>query len=359
MEPFKEQDDYYPTLDSILPRDEDAEQQASLLSTISEMFSSLKEFDVLSSALHTESRYQAIPPSISILPSIKFNTISDVLKKIYDERIFELEGEQDYWQMVANEKVIDDSFMTGLTVSDIDFDGNSGDGASASSDCAPEETTDATRGQDVWNGKILILGHAQLHLLNTPLLLHLALLFGIPDSHGKSRRQLEKTLLDYYQSKLNSQNIECVDSEMTFDMPRQIKKRSANGETNSEKSQNVATEWRLEEDQFLRESVPRLFSEHQELTQRVTTWIKSFLTNNPTWIADAPRTYTDTTGTQVWKVICEELKRTFINEDWFKSNLRGEKHIKQRWNVLERGRLQGWLEQMVKKADGSASAALK
>lgn len=358
---INEKEDDHHFFDSVLPKDDDAEQQASLLSTISEMFSSLTDFDASSSALHVQSRYQAIPPSISILPSIKFNNISDVLKKIYDEQIFGLEGEQEYWSMVASEKVIDDSCMTGLIVSDTDFDGSNVEDALPSNTCVLRETAgeDVVPDPDVWNGKVLILGHAQLHLLDTPLLLHLALLFRIPDSHGKSRRQLEKALLEYYQSKLNNRNIECAVSEMTFDMPRQIKKRTTDSETSLEKGIDIATEWRLEEDQLLRDSVPRLLSEHQELTQKVTTWITSFLTLNPTWIIDSPRTYTDTTGTQVWKVISEDLKRTFVNEDWFKSSIRGEKHVKQRWNVLERIRLQGWLEQMAKEVDASGSVGLK
>lgn len=342
------------SIDGILPRHDDAERQASLLSTISELFSNLTSFDSSSSATSVESpKYQAIPPSISILPSIKFNTVSDVLKKIYDEQIFGREGEQEYWQMVANEEAIDDSFMTGFTVPGIDHDSTGTEDALSSGGCILKEIggKDIVYDPDAWNGKLLILGHAQLRLLDTPLLLHLTLLFRIPDSHGKSRRQLEKTLLDYYQSKLDSQNIEWFTNEMTFDMPRQAKKKIANNEASQEKERGVTMEWRLEEDRMLKDNVPRLLSEHQELTHTVTAWINSFLTQNPTWIVDAPKTYADTMGTQVWKVISEDLKRAFVNEDWFKGSGRGEKHVKQRWNVLERNRLQGWLEQMARKVE--------
>ena len=110
------EDDHPWSVDSILPKTDDAHQQASLLSTITEMFSTLTEFDGLSSGMHAESRQHDIPPSISILPVIQFNTVSDVLKKIYDEHIFGETGEQEYWRMVVNDKVIDDSFMTGIIV---------------------------------------------------------------------------------------------------------------------------------------------------------------------------------------------------------------------------------------------------
>ena len=202
---------------------------------------------------------------------------------------------------------------------------------------------------DAWTGRMLILGYAQLRLLDTSLLQHLAALFRIPDWQGKSRRGVERALLDHYQSKMGHRNAECINDEIAFDIPRQVKRTNAHVEGKQEGNDTGRVEWKPEEDQVLRGSVPRLFSEYQELTHKVTAWTTSFLAQNPSWNVDAPRASDDTLGMQVWKVVSEELGQAFRGEEWFRSKLRTEKHVKQRWGVLGRSRLQERLEEMTKR----------
>ena len=92
-----------------------------------------------------------------------------MLKKVYDEQIFGAEGEREYWRMVASERKIDDSFLTGFTASDIDFDGIDMESTPSSSDDDLRETTreSVVPDLDVWGGKLLVLGYAQLRLLDT------------------------------------------------------------------------------------------------------------------------------------------------------------------------------------------------
>ena len=260
---------------------------------------------------------------VAILPPTVYSSATEILAKVYSTELFE-RAQEEWWEMVLNEPPFEALELHGLKVNlGITFS-------------EPSETN-ALRGEERWSeevhkGKLLVLGHEQLRLLDTHLLRQLASMFRITEIDGKSRRQLEKALLAVYQVHYGQPKTEVytIGRQPVFAIPTATRFKAP--KTDGEPA------WHREEDCFLNERIPRLQSSFHECTTRVIAWIDSFLALNPAWRTSSsysPITSSSSSeggeGTQIWKLASIEHANEFHPRPWYVA--RSSKACHKRWEA--------------------------
>lgn len=266
---------------------------------------------------------------IAILPPTVYSSAAEILAKVYSRELFE-HAHEEWWEMVLTEPPIEAPELHGLNVNlDITF--------SKTSEMDAAGRREGEWSEGVHAGKLLILGHEQLRLLDTHLLRHLASMFRITEIDGKSRRQLEKALLGVYKTRFGQPGTEAytVGKQPAFAIPtaKRLKVPKTEGEP----------AWHSEEDRFLCERIPRLQSSFHECTARVTAWIDRFLALNPAWRTPssyypiANRSSEDGEGTQIWKLASIEHADAFHDRPWYVA--RPDKACRKRWEAQCRSQM--------------------